>query len=139
MTNAAARLHVSLQAVKAAKRVGCDAFQASRIHLGRLREWLASVEKEPSTSDVLLMIVEQVAGIVGEKLLLYRDAKFRADSRKLTQAIHTGFGAALCVVEPDEADQFLKQSAALMENIFKSTRKGCRESINPKKNDDDES
>jgi hypothetical protein len=123
MGAAASRLGVPLETVKMAKRTGCDAFRGSRVHLGKLREWLASAEKEPSTSDFFLMIVQDVAQIVAEKLLHYRDARFRADSRKLTEAIHNGFAAALVVVEPDGVDQFLQQSAALMENTFKSARK----------------
>ena len=132
---------IPLQILKEMKRSGCDAFKGSRVHLGKLREALTAAKKEPEpgTADVLLMIVEQVARIVSEKLLVYRDAKFRAESRKLTQAIHTGFGAALCIVEPDSVDQFLKQSAALMENIFKSTRKECREAINREKDRSEES
>jgi hypothetical protein len=82
---------------------------------------------------VSLSITEEVARTVAEKLLLYRDARFRADSRKLTEAIHLGFGAALSVVEPDGVDQFLKKSATLMENIFRSARKELRRVDQPEK------
>jgi hypothetical protein len=57
----------------------------------------------------------------------------------MTEHIHLGFGLALAVVEPDRANWFLKRSATLMENIFKSTRKECREAINLKKKNSEES
>ena len=118
MTNAAARLHVSLQAVKAAKRAGCDAFQGSRVHLGKLREWLTSAEKEPSTADVLLIIAHDVAQRVSYALARCPRKRFRTDSDKICQAIHNGFAVALCIVEPDSADDFLRESSALFETVF---------------------
>jgi hypothetical protein len=81
------------------------------------------------------MIAEQVASIVAEKLLLCRDAKFEAESDRLCQAIHNGFAAALCIVEPDSADGFLRESSAMFESIFENRlAKSGREPINPKKN-----
>src|SRR5260370_31924474 len=121
MSQAAGRSGIPIGAIKAAKRAGCDAFRGSRVHLEKLREWLASAEKEPSTSDVLLMIVEEVARIVAGKLR-QGSARFRADSRKLTEVIHLAFGVALAVAEPGNVDQFLKRSAALFEQVFKSAR-----------------
>jgi hypothetical protein len=122
LANAAGRSGIPIEAIKAAKRAGCDAFRGSRVHLGKLREWLASAEKGPSTSDVLLMIVQDVARIVAEKLPR-GDARFRADSRKLTVRIHEGFGAALIVVEQDKVDDFLSKSSAIFEGVFKMARK----------------
>jgi hypothetical protein len=70
---------------------------------------------------VLLSIAEAVAGIVAEKLLLLcRDAKFRTDSDKMCQAVRNGFAVALCVVEPDSADEFLKKSSAMFERFLKN-------------------
>jgi hypothetical protein len=122
MAAAASRLGVPLQAVKVAKRTGCDAFRGSRVHLGKLREWLASAEKESSTSDNLLMIVQNVAQRVSEVLARCPGKRFRTDSDKLCQAIHNGFAAALCIVEPDSADGFLRKSGALFESVFKPPR-----------------
>jgi hypothetical protein len=127
MQAAASRLGIPIEAVKGAKRSGCCAFRGSRVHVGKLTKWLTSQQKELGASDVLLSdvllsVVKEVARIVPNKLP-HTDARFREDSRKLTEAIHNGFGVALCVVEPDSVDRFLKKSAALMENIFKSDRK----------------
>jgi hypothetical protein len=121
MSNAASRLGVPIGAIKAAKNSGSTAFRGSRINITQLREELASVAKEPSLSDVLLSIVKEVADAVGSRLP-HRDARFRADCGKLTEAIHNGFGCVLGILEPDSADDFLRESAALMENIFESTR-----------------
>jgi hypothetical protein len=133
MAAAASRLDVPLEVVKQAKRQGCTAFKGSRVHLRELVEAMAPM-KGPSTAEVLLSITEEVARIVAAKLVLCKDARFRTDSRKLTVAIHEGFGAALLVVEPDKGDDFLRKSSALFENIFKPTRKSCRESSNSEKN-----
>ncbi|SRR6266705_2190713 len=118
MANAAARIGVPIEVIREAKRNGSSAFRGSRVDLTQLREEIASASKGPSTSDVLLMIVEEVAGIVASKLP-HTDAVFKSDSCRITEAIHNGFACALVVVEPDSVDQFLKKSAALMENIFK--------------------
>ena len=131
---------IPLQILKEMKRSGCDAFKGSRVHLGKLRAAIVSVQKEPpGLSDVLLSITKEVAGVVGSKLLEHDERTFWDDSVKITQQIQIGLGLVACVLEPDSADDFLRESAVLMENIFESTRKGCRESINPKKNDNDES
>jgi hypothetical protein len=123
MANAAARIGVPIEVIKAAKRGGSTAFRGSRINITQLREELASVAKEPSLSDVLLSIVKEVADAVGSRLPR-RDARFRADCGKLTEAIHNGFGCVLAILEPDSADDFLQKSASIMESIFaKSTRK----------------
>ena len=116
MAAASSRLGIPLELVKQMKRNGCDAFGGSRVHLGKLREAIASAEKEPTTSNMLLMIVEEVAGIIASKLL-HSIARVRADLRKMTEVIHNGFGVALCVVEPDGVDQFVKKSAAVLESI----------------------
>src|SRR5438034_2557284 len=83
MGQAAALLDVPLEAIKAAKRSGSTAFRGSRVNVTQLRQEIGSAEKGPSTGDVLLMIAEQVASIVAEKLLLCRDAKFEAESDRL--------------------------------------------------------
>jgi len=137
MTAAAARLDVPLEVVKQMKRAGCSAFKGSRVHLHELAETIEAVER-PSTSDVLLSIVKEVARIVASKLP-HGDAKFRADCGKITVAIHEGFGAALLVVEPDKGDDFLRKSSALFENIFKSARKKLPRVGQPKKNGSEES
>jgi hypothetical protein len=121
MAHAAARSGLPIEVIKAAKRGGSSAFRGSRINITQLREELASVAKEPSLSDVLLSIVKEVADAVGSRLP-HRDAWFRADCGNLTEAIHNGFGCVLGILEPDSADDFLRESAALMENIFKSAR-----------------
>jgi hypothetical protein len=123
MSNAASRLGVPIGAIKAAKRGGSPSFRGSRINITRLRNELASAAKEPSLSDMLLSIVKEVANAVGSRLP-HRDARFRADCGKLTEAIHNGFGCVLGILEPDSADDFLQKSASIMESIFaKSTRK----------------
>jgi hypothetical protein len=123
MSNAASRIGVPIGAIKAAKNSGSTAFRGSRINITQLREELASVAKEPSLSDVLLSIVKEVADAVGSRLP-HRDARFRADCGKLTEAIHNGFGCVLGILEPDSADDFLQKSVSLMESVFaKSTRK----------------
>ena len=131
MAAAASRLGVPLEAVKLAKRAGCDAFRGSRVHLGKLRQWLTSAEKEPSTSDILLMIAHGVAQRVSYALARFPGKRFRAESDKLCQAIQLGLGATVCVVEPDSADEFLAESAALFESIFeKPVRKRLARGIN---------
>jgi hypothetical protein len=109
---------------------------ASRARVATLYE---AAKTGKTAADLFLSMVEDIAQIVTEKLLLHRGARFREDSAKMTQAIHQGFGLALALIEPDKADWFLKRSAVLMEDIFKSTRKGRRESINPKKDRSEES
>src|SRR6266542_342081 len=89
MSNAAARIGVPVEVLKAAKRSGSRAFRGSRVNLTQLREEIASAAKEPSTSDVFLMIVEEVARIVASKLP-YADATFKSDCGKITVAIHEG-------------------------------------------------
>jgi len=128
LANAAGRIGVPVEVLKAAKRAGSSAFRGSRVNLTRLREEIAAAAKEP-LSDILLSVVKEVARIVANKLP-HGDARLRTDSGKLTQAIHNGFGCALCILEPDSADEFLSKSAVLMESIFKSTRKGRHESRN---------
>jgi hypothetical protein len=123
MQAAASRLGVPLEAVKQAKRQGCDAFRGSRVHVGKLSKWLTA-QKDPGAAAVLLIMVKEVARIVTEKLP-HNNAKFRADSEKLTEQIHLGFACALIVIEPDAVDTFLRRSAAMMDNIFKSDRKSC--------------
>jgi len=118
MAAAASRLGVPLEAVKMAKRAGCKAFRGSRVHLGKLREWLASTKKKPSTSDVLLMIVQDVAQRISDALARCPGKRFRTDCDKLCEAIHNGFGAALCVVEPNSTDDFLRESSAMFESVF---------------------
>jgi hypothetical protein len=108
--------------LRALKRSGCKAFRGSRVNLTELVEAIKAEQREPSLSGVLLSIVEEVARIVANKLP-HEDARFRADSGKITETIHNGFACALIVVAPDEVDYFLPKSAALMENIFKSARK----------------
>jgi hypothetical protein len=141
MTNAAARMGIPLEVIREAKRNGSSAFRGGRVDLTQLREEIASAAKRPSTGGVLLSIAEAVAGIVAEKLLLCRDAKFRTDSDKMCQAVHNGFAVALCVVEPDSADEFLRKSSAMFERVFeKPARKRSRQRVNhPKKNGSEES
>ena len=121
MAAASACLGVPIETVKAAKRRGCEAFRGSRVHLGKLREWLAA-EKQPSgLSDLLLVVAHDVAERVSYSLARCPGKRFRAESDKLCQAIQLGLGAAVCVVEPDSADEFLAESAALFESIFEKT------------------
>jgi hypothetical protein len=82
------------------------------------REEIASAEKGPTTTDVLMLIAHDVAQRVSEALAKYPEKRFRTDSDKLCQAVHNGFALALCVVEPDSADEFLKKSSAMFESVF---------------------
>ena len=124
MTAAASRLGVSLSVVKMAKRNGSEAFRGSRVHLGKLREELASAEKESpgGASDVLFMIAQEVALRVSYALARCRGKRFVADSDKMCQAIHNGFAVALCIVEPDSVDDFLTKNSTLFEGIFEKKR-----------------
>jgi hypothetical protein len=134
MGQAAALLCVPLEAIKAAKRSGSTAFRGSRVNVTQLRQEIGCAKKAPSTGDILLMIAEQVASIVAEKLFLCRDAKLEADSDKLCQAVHNGFALALCVVEPDSADEFLTKSSAMFDGIFeKPARKRARQRVHQSK------
>jgi hypothetical protein len=133
MANAAARIGVPIELIREAKRNGSSAFRGSRINLTQLREELAAAAKEPSLSDALLSIVREVADAVGSRLP-HRDARFRADCRKLTEVIHIGFGCVLGILEHDSADDFLQKSARIMGSIFaKSTRKKAAASRSTRK------
>jgi hypothetical protein len=118
MSAAAGRLGVPLEAVKAAKRSGSSAFRGGRVNLTQLREEIASAEKGPTTADVLLIIAHDVAQRVSEALARCPGKRFTTDSDRLCQAVHNGFAVALCVVEPDSADEFLKKSSAMFERVF---------------------
>jgi hypothetical protein len=139
MSNAASRIGVPIQVIREAKRNGSSAFRGSRVDLKQLREEIASASTGSSTGGVLLSIAEAVAGIVAEKLLLCRDAKFRTDSDKMCQAVHNGFALALCLVEPDSADEFLKKSSAMFERVFeKPPRNGSRQRVHQSKRNSSE-
>jgi hypothetical protein len=118
MSAAAGRLGVPLEAVKAAKRSGSSAFRGSRVNLTQLREEIASAEKRPTTADVLLMVAHDLAQRISAALTRYPEKWFRTDCDKLCEAIHNGLGAALCIVEPDSANDFLKKSSAMFESVF---------------------
>ena len=124
MTAAASRLGVPLEAVKMAKRAGCDAFKGSRVNLGRLQKFFTTqaTRAQPTLSELLLCVVKDVAHVISEKLPLH-DTEFREESGRMTEQIHLGFALALAVVEPDRADWFLKRSAVLMESIFTIRKK----------------
>jgi hypothetical protein len=124
MGQAAALLGVPLEAIKAAKRSGSTAFRGSRVNVTQLRQEIGSAEKAPTTADVLMIIAHDVAHRVSRALARYPGKRFRTESDRLCQAIQLGLGAAVCVVEPDSADEVLAESAALFENIFeKAARK----------------
>jgi hypothetical protein len=118
MSAAAGRLGLPLEAVKAAKHSGSSAFRGSRVNLTQLREEIASAEKGPTTADVLLMVAHNVAQRVSDALGRSFGKRFRTDSDKLCQAIHNGFAAALCIIEPDSADDFLRESSAMFESVL---------------------
>ena len=123
-----------LEALKAAKRSGSSAFRGSRVNLTQLREELASAEKGPTAADVLLMVAHDVAQRVSYALARCRGKRFAAEHDKLCQAIQLGLGAAVSVVEPDSADEFLRESSAMFESIFeKPTRKKLRRVDQPKR------
>jgi hypothetical protein len=131
MGQAAALLGVPLEAIKAAKRSGSTAFRGSRVNVTQLRQEIGSAEKGPTTADVLLIIAHDVAQCVSYALARYPGKRFRAESDKLCHAIQLGLGAAVCIVEPDSADEFLAESAALFESIFeKPARKKLPRVIN---------
>jgi hypothetical protein len=111
MSAAAARLCVPLEAVKAAKRAGSDAFRGSRVHLGKLAKALAAVEKELTMSDALTTILEQVARVIADQKTPQPDAF------KITSAVQVGFGVAVLVLEPAQVNKFLRHSAKLCERI----------------------
>lgn len=134
MAQAASLLHVPLEAVKMAKRNGSSAFRGSRVHLGKLKDDLEFRAKEPGVSDVLLIIAHDVAQRVSGVLARCPEKRFRAEYDRLCQAIQLGLGATVCVVEPDSADEFLAESAALFESIFENaTRKKLRRVNQPEK------
>jgi hypothetical protein len=110
MAAAASRLNVPLAKVKEMKRAGCTAFRGSRVHLGELAKALV-VEREPTLSDVLTTILEQVATIIADKNIPQPDAF------NLTSAVQHGFGVAVLVLEPAQVDEFLRQNAKLCERI----------------------
>jgi hypothetical protein len=56
MGAAVGRLGVPLEAVKRAKREGCDALKGSRVDIEKLSKWLVA-RKEPGAVDVLLIMV----------------------------------------------------------------------------------
>jgi hypothetical protein len=122
---------IPLQILKEMKRRGCDAVKGSRVHLGKLRAAITSTQEEPpGLCDSLLDITERVARTVASKLLEHDDRTFRDDCVKITQQIQLGLGLVACVLDdPGSADDFLRESANVMESIFKSTRKSCHDSI----------
>src|ERR1700745_621042 len=103
MAGASASLGVSIETVKSAKRKGCEAFRGSRVHLGKLRKWLADEQEPGGVYVLLLVVVDYVAQRVPEALARCRRKRFVADSDKICQAVHNGFALALCIVEPDLA------------------------------------
>jgi hypothetical protein len=125
---------IPMQILKEMKRSGCDAFKGSRVHLGKLRAAIASAQQEPpGLCDLLLDITERVARTVASKLVEHHDRAFRDDCIKITQQIQLGLGLVACVLDDPGSDDFLQESANVMESIFKSTRKRCRELDQPKK------
>jgi hypothetical protein len=118
MCQAAAFLGVPLEAIKAAKRSGSTAFRGSRVDVTQLRREIGSVEKAPTTAEVLLIIAHDVARRVSEALARCPGKRFKTESDRLCQAIHNGFAAALCIVEPNLADHFLRESSAMFESVF---------------------
>jgi len=69
----------------------------------------------------LLIVAHDVAERVSYTLTRCPRKRFRTDTEKICEAIHNDFALALCVVEPDSADEFLGESAALFEGIFEKT------------------
>jgi hypothetical protein len=117
MAAAAARLNVPLEVVKQAKREGCTAFKGSRVHLRELAGAIASPVEQPSTAEVLLIMVKQIVRRIKAVESLPLNAARKREIGNLTEAIHNGFGLALSILELDNVDQFLKRSAALFEQI----------------------
>jgi hypothetical protein len=117
MTAAASRLGVPIEAVKQAKRNGSDAFRGSRVHVGKLVKELTSQKKPGGIADILEAMLEQALRITVDKNVPVRDAE------NLLSAIQLGFGAAVVVLEPAKADQFLRRTAKLCEETFKPIRK----------------
>jgi hypothetical protein len=139
MGQAAALLGVPLETIKAAKRSGSTAFRGSRVNVTQLRREIGSAEKGPTTADVLLMVAHDVAQRVSASVARYPGKRFRTESDRLCQAIHNGFGVALCIVEPDSADEFLKKSSAMFESIFeKPARNRSRQRVHQSKRNSSE-
>src|SRR6266403_358721 len=115
MQAAASRLGVSIDAVKKAKRNGSDAFRGSRVHVGKLAKELTS-QKEPGVAEILEAMLEQALRITVDKNVPVRDAE------NLLSAIQLGFGAAVVILEPAKAAQFLRRTAKLCEATFKPIR-----------------
>jgi hypothetical protein len=86
------------------------------------------------------VVAHDAALRVSAGLARYPGKRFRTDSDKLCQAIHNGFAAALCVVEPESADDFLKKSSAMFASVFqKPARKKLGRLNQSKKNGGEES
>src|SRR5207244_8016850 len=115
---AASRLGVPLEAVKMAKRAGCDAFKGSRVNLGRLQKFFTTqaTRAQPTLSELLLCVVKDVAHVISEKLPLH-DAPFREESGRMTEQIHLGFDLALAVVEHDRAGWYLLRMDGVMDSL----------------------
>ena len=122
MAAAAARLDVPLEVVKQAKREGCTAFKGSRVHLRELAEAIASLVEQPSTAEVLLIMIKEIVRRIKAVESLPLNAARKREIGNLTETIHNGFGLSLAILEPGNVDQFLKRSAALFEQMFKSNR-----------------
>lgn len=120
---ASARLGIPVQVLREVKRAGSRAFQlGSRVNLTELRKELAAATKESSLATLLLNVCRDVAGVVSTKLLEHPDPRFRDDSARITERIQLGLGLTICALEPSSADGFLRESAQIMQNIFKSAR-----------------
>src|SRR5437762_14331065 len=108
MQAAASRLGVPIEAVRQVKRSGSDAFRGSRVHVGKLAKELTS-QKEPGAAEILEVMLEQALRITVDRNVPVREAE------NLLSAIQLGFGAAVVILEPAKAAQFLRRTAKLCE------------------------
>jgi len=146
MRQAAAILDVPLHLVKECKRQGSRAFRGSRIYLKLLAEEIASIS-EPDTvpfnipigpycspetvrefQELLRVAIRAHFLTTDEILEIILDRIIEAWAPKLkskefgnvTEVIHTGFGAAVMLLEPDSAtDDFLKRTVAALTRATK--------------------
>src|SRR5262245_14589330 len=133
MRAAASRLGVPLELVKQCKRQGSRAFRGSRIYLKLLAHEIAAIN-EPDTvpfnipvgpncspetvekfQELLRVAIHSRFLTTGEIIEVLGPNLESKEFGKVTEVIHTGFGAAVMLLEPDSAtDDFLKRTVAAL-------------------------
>ncbi|MEY2485480.1 MAG: hypothetical protein QOH39_1128 [Verrucomicrobiota bacterium] len=138
MRAAASRLDVPLELVKRCKRDGSQAFKGGRVYLKPLAEMIATIEEPDSVPfpipaskrskvetieafrEMLRLAIQcrwlttdEILKIIGEHVITRLGSKIGTEAgRKVSQAIHNGFGLAVMSLEPASvSDEFLKHSS----------------------------